>query len=82
LSRFSYDVIKRIRDTLTDNGKMKISNLALKANVQYTRLVRYLRWLQAIGAVEIISDGRFKYVLMTRKGNEVFSLFLGFESLD
>jgi predicted transcriptional regulator len=75
LARFDRHVIRRIKNVLIDEGRVNMTNLATKANVQYSRLVKYVEWLSSIGAVQVISDGKFKEILITERGRELFSNF-------
>ena len=47
----------------------------MKANVQYNRLLKYVRWLESIGAIQLISDGKSTDILMTEKGKEILVNF-------
>ncbi len=73
--RVNLEVIRRIREVLYDEGRMKRTRLALKANVQYNRLLKYVRWLESIGAIQLISDGKYTDILITEKGKEILVNF-------
>jgi predicted transcriptional regulator len=75
LIRLNREVIRRIREILYDEGRVKRTRLALKANIQYNRLLKYVRWLESIGAIQLISDGKYTDILMTEKGKEILVNF-------
>jgi predicted transcriptional regulator len=75
LIKLNREVIRRIREVLYDEGRMKRTRLALKANVQYNRLSKYVRWLESIGAIQLISDGKSTDILITEKGKEILVYF-------
>jgi predicted transcriptional regulator len=75
LIRLNREVIRRIREVLYDEGRMKRTRLALKANIQYGRLLKYIRWLESIGAVQLIIDGESTDILITQKGKELLANF-------
>lgn len=75
LIKLNLEVIRRIREVLYEEGRMKRTRLALKANVQYDRLLKYVRWLETIGAIQLISDGESTYISMTEKGKEILVNF-------
>ncbi len=75
LIRLNREVIRRIREVLYDEGRMKRTWLALKANIQYGRLLKYIRWLESIGAVQLIIDGESTDILITQKGKELLANF-------
>ena len=75
LIRLDRDVIRRIREILCDEGGIKMTRLALKANVQYNRLLKYISWLEGIGAIQVISDGKSRDILITEKGREILVNF-------
>jgi predicted transcriptional regulator len=75
LIRLNREVIRRIREVLYDEGRMKRTRLALKANIQYGRLLKYIRWLESIGAVQLILDGESTDILITEKGKELLANF-------
>jgi predicted transcriptional regulator len=75
LIKLNREVIRRIREVLYDEGRMKRTRLAVKANVQYNRLLKYIRWLESIGAIQLISDGKYTDILITEKGKEILVNF-------
>lgn len=78
LDRLDLKVVKRIRGVLVDEGKLKMTNLATRSNVQYNRLVKYVNWLNNIKAVSVIHNGKQKEVMMTEDGKKIFeNLVLG-----
>ena len=75
LTRFDRHVVRRIAGVLINNGAINMTNLATKSNVQYGRLVKYVEWLNSMGAVQVIRVGRFRQILITEKGRETIVNF-------
>jgi predicted transcriptional regulator len=75
LIRLNREVIRRIREVLYDEGRTKRTRLALKANVQYNRLLKYVCWLESIVAIQVISNGKSTDILITEKGREILANF-------
>lgn len=53
---FSVDVITRILSILSDEGNMKRTVLAGKARLNYTALIRYLKFLKTLRWVDFSAD--------------------------
>jgi PleD family two-component response regulator len=69
LGSFSFDVVKRMLDVLSENGSgMKKTNLASKAGLNYNvclryiQMLKYLGWIEANPEVSITGEGKGVYV--------------------
>jgi predicted transcriptional regulator len=57
LGSFSFDVTERILDVLNEHGtRMKRTNLASKAGLNYNVCLRYIEILNTLGWVEVNSE--------------------------
>jgi CheY-like chemotaxis protein/predicted transcriptional regulator len=68
---FSFKVIKRILDILSEDGPLKKTNLATKAGLNFAVCKRYLELLDALGWVEVDMD-----VIVTQAGRVVGGVLL------
>lgn len=72
----------RMLQILTNIDGISKTELASKANIQYSRLVKSLTWLEAKGLLEhIVTDGRAK-VRLTTKGKFVAAQLSSLFELD
>ena len=71
---FNIAVIRRILSTLHEHGQMKMTNLAGKTGMNYSKCVKYINLLGLLGWVEVFS-GKNRYVIVTDKGMQVNELF-------
>ena len=70
-------LLLRITKTILENDSIGRTTLTLKANVNYTILVKYLEWLSGRELVEFfIEDGKVK-VRLTTAGTEFTFLLCG-----
>lgn len=68
---FSFKVIKRILDILSEDGPLKKTNLATKAGLNFAVCKRYLELLDALGWAEVDMD-----VIVTQAGRVVGGVLL------
>jgi CheY-like chemotaxis protein/predicted transcriptional regulator len=66
-SSFSFVVIRRILDVLSNVGQMKKTNLAGKTGLNYPNCIRYIELLSALGWVRSSNDGE-NHIYLTENG--------------
>jgi predicted transcriptional regulator len=66
----SMKTLSRILKTMINNGPEPKTSLSLDANIQYTRLVKHVVWLEKNGFVESTIDKSRIKVGLTKKGKE------------
>jgi len=66
----SMKTLSRILKTMINNGPGPKTSLSLDANIQYTRLVKHVVWLEQKGLVESTVDKSRIKVGLTEKGKE------------
>ncbi|MDE1840114.1 MAG: hypothetical protein KGH87_09365 [Thaumarchaeota archaeon] len=70
----SMKILVRIMRVILEKNCIKKTNLSQEANVQYTRLLKHLDWLEVKHLVEpMIEDGRIG-IKLTNKGKEFATL--------
>jgi predicted transcriptional regulator len=70
----STNVLLRILKTITDNGAEAKTPLAIDSNLNYTRLVKHIVWMEAKGFVKSTIDESKIKVSLTEKGKEFASI--------
>lgn len=66
------DVLKRILTVLSDQGKIKRTNLAGKTGLNYVVCLRYINFMRTLGWLDVVTDeGQNEYVLVTPVGTRV-----------
>lgn len=66
-------VMKRILLTLHENGSMRITNLAVRTRMNYSKCTKYVNLMALFQWVEVVSiEGR--YVLLAQRGRETVEL--------
>lgn len=70
----SMKILVRIMRVILEKNCIKKTNLSQEANIQYTRLLKHLDWLEVKHLVEpMIEDGRIG-IKLTNKGKEFATL--------
>jgi predicted transcriptional regulator len=64
----------RILKTITDNGAEAKTSLAIDSNLNYTRFVKHIVWMEAKGFVKSTIDESKIKVSLTEKGKEFASI--------
>ena len=72
----SMKTLIRIMESISENGADVKTSLALKTNLNYTRLAEHIVWLEKKGLVEsIISDKKIN-VILTQQGRIFVTMFV------
>ncbi|MGI0058243.1 MAG: winged helix-turn-helix domain-containing protein [Nitrosotalea sp.] len=66
--------IKKILDTLIENGGTKRTLLSVKTGMNYDRCMKYVNTLKILKLIEVILDNNCGYVMITQAGKEIFNL--------
>ena len=74
LKRIDWSIIKRILRHLHDDGKEKKTNIAMKCNLSYNKLVLYLEWLEMMDFIKReLDEKKFECISLNEKGREFYS---------
>ncbi|MEO9362580.1 MAG: response regulator [Nitrososphaera sp.] len=73
---FSFDVTKRILDTLEAGGPINKTNLAQKTGLNYNVCLRYIKMLQLLGWIEMRSSDKGDHISVTEIGRQVSAKLL------
>ncbi|MGI0060342.1 MAG: hypothetical protein ACREBJ_11315 [Nitrosotalea sp.] len=73
LKRIDWDIVKRVIMLLYHDAKIKRTNLAMKANMSYTKCILYLEWLEMIDLIRIEMDiDGSELIILSDKGRELY----------
>jgi CheY-like chemotaxis protein/predicted transcriptional regulator len=73
------DVLKRILQVLSDQGKVKRTNLAGKTGLNYIVCLRYINFMKTLSWVDVVTDeNRTEYVSITPVGKRVGEALVAF----
>jgi CheY-like chemotaxis protein/predicted transcriptional regulator len=84
----SSEVMKRILSSLLEDEKMKKTNLAGRAKINYGMCVKYAKFLEKMGWIEIrpeqgINDGNiFEYLSLTSQGRKTLEVLNSYDNQD
>ena len=74
LKRIDWSVIKRILRYLHYDGKEKKTNIAMKCNLSYNKLVLYLEWLEMMNLIKReLDEKKFECISLNDKGREFYT---------
>ena len=71
----SIDILSRIMKVLLENNSVGKTNLSQKANVNYVRLSKHLKWLEKRNLVELVIEDSKIGIILTESGRK-FALTL------
>jgi predicted transcriptional regulator len=77
---FNVNVIIRILSILHENGRFNRTNLAGRSGLNYNKCVSYVKLLQSLEWIKIISDDGL-FVVITEKGTEIIEKLTNFDNL-
>lgn len=72
----SIKILSRILKAITEDGAKGKTQLSLYANVNYTKLAKYIIWLEKKGLVKSTIEENKINVILTTKGNVFASTIL------
>jgi CheY-like chemotaxis protein/predicted transcriptional regulator len=73
---FSFDVTKRMLDTLEAGGQINKTNLAQKTGLNYNVCLRYIKMLKLLGWIEMGSSDKGDCISITEVGRQVSAKLL------
>ena len=74
LKRIDWNIIKRILKYLHYDGKEKKTNIAMKCNLSYNKLVLYLEWLEMMDFIKReLDEKKFECISLNEKGREFYT---------
>ena len=73
LKRIDWNIIKRILRYLHYYGKEKKTNISMKCNLSYNKLVLYLDWLEMMDFIKReLDEKKFECISLNEKGREFY----------
>ncbi len=73
-STVNLKTVKKILEVLAKDGRIKRTQLSVKAGMNYDRCMRYINILKLIKLVEIVLENNCNYVIITQTGIEIINL--------
>jgi CheY-like chemotaxis protein/predicted transcriptional regulator len=79
IGSFTVDVLKRILTVLSDQGRVKRTNLAGKTGLNYIVCLRYITFMKALGWLDVVTDeNQTEYISITPVGIRVGEALVSF----
>jgi len=74
LKRIDWSIVNRILRYLHYDGKEKKTNIAMKCNLSYNKLVMYLDWLEMMEFItRELDEKKFECISLNEKGREFYT---------
>jgi len=74
LKRIDLDVLIRLLNILPEISPIGITSLQMKTGIKHSACIKYISFLERLGLVRLVIDGRNKYVSITDRGKETVKI--------